>query len=181
VRVVTDGSDRYRPRGGEGDLEEGEPVPGGGGVDDDQVPGRLAREAGASLLQHHDLAEHHELPQTGGGGEEAAVDRTREDPAGEKVDRNHVADVLVHDRGRIQVDRGEPRQHLGLAPLRRRPPEKASRLDGGGHLDEEDAPAAGPGGEGEGRPHDALADSALAGKDDQPPGQQLVEEHSRGA
>ena len=34
-------------------------------------------------------------------------------------------------------------------------------------------------GEGERRPHDALADSALAGEDDQPTGQYLVETHGR--
>ncbi len=115
ARVVADGSRGDRGRRDERDLQEGEAVAGGGGVHDEEVPERLLGEAGPRLLQHHDLAEDHQLLEAGSGREEAAVDRALEDPPGEDLELHDVPDVLVHDRRRVEVHGEQAGEDLGLA------------------------------------------------------------------
>ena len=140
---------------------------------------RLVREAGAGLLEHHDLAEDHQLLEAGRGGEEAAVDRALEDAPGEHLELHDVPDVLVHHRGRVEVHGEEAGEDLGLAAAAdgRRASEEPRRLERGRHLDEEDPLAALPGGEGERGADDALAHPALAGEDHEAPREERVEQH----
>jgi hypothetical protein len=175
--VVADRAYWHRRRGDEGDLEEREAVAGRGGVEDDEVPERPVGEAGPRVLEHHDLAEDHQLLEPGRGGEEAVVDRAVEDAAREHLELHDVADVLVHHRGRVQVHREEAGEDLGLAPARGRGAEEARRLDRGRHLDQEHPLAPVPRGHGQGGPHHALSHPALAGEEQHAAGEEGVEEH----
>ena len=163
---------------GERHLQERQAVAGGRRVHDQQVVARPPRPAHPLLLEDHDLAEHHQLGQPGGGGEEAVVDGVVEDLPRDEVHPRRLAHVLVHDRARVEVDHEEAGEDLGLDVAQRRVRSQEARgRDRGVDLDQQDALAAVARGQGERGAHHALAHAALARQDHQPPAQQVVEQH----
>ena len=148
-------------------LQEADPVAGGGGVDDHQVVLAPALDLAVELGQLPDLADRDQLLEAGGGGGEVGEDAAAEEQVAHRPDLELEQDVLAHRLVGVDRDRPEVLRHLDLVEADLGVIEDPRGVLLRGDLADDRALAFFGGTEAQRDRDGGLADSSLAGHEDQ--------------